>query len=160
VRRTADGFMTIFAISDREFEGLCRAIGRPELAADARFADSAGRMRHADALAEILDGVTRASPTAELAARLAAEDVPFAPVNRIARLHEEPQVVANGLLVEVEHATAGRLRTPRPVARFERTPAELRRPAPLLGEHGDAILSEAGFAPEEVARLRAQGVLR
>ena len=51
VRQTADGYMTIFAIADREFEGLCRALGRPELALDERFRDTAGRFRHADALA-------------------------------------------------------------------------------------------------------------
>jgi crotonobetainyl-CoA:carnitine CoA-transferase CaiB-like acyl-CoA transferase len=159
VRRTADGFMTIFAISDREFEGLCRALGRPELAADPRFADTAGRLRHADALAAIVDEATRRETTAELAARLEAEDVPHAPVNRIGALHEDPQVVANGLVVELVHATAGRLRTPRPVARFDRTPASLRRPAPILGEHGAALLAESGFSPDEVAALREERVL-
>jgi crotonobetainyl-CoA:carnitine CoA-transferase CaiB-like acyl-CoA transferase len=134
-------------------------LGRLDLAGDPRFADTAGRMRHADALAEALDAATRAETTAELARRLAAEDVPFAPVTRIARLHEHEQVVANGLVVEMEYATAGRLRTPRPVARFERTPAALRRPAPGLGEHGAEILAEAGFAPGAIAELRAQGVL-
>jgi crotonobetainyl-CoA:carnitine CoA-transferase CaiB-like acyl-CoA transferase len=159
VRRTADGFMTIFAIADREFEGLCRALGRPELLADARFADAAARMRHADALAAVLDAATAARSSAELAARLAAEDVPFAPVNRIGSLHEDPQVVANGLVVEMQHPTGGRLRTPRPVARFDRTPASLRRPAPVLGEHGAEVLAEAGFAPDEIEGLRAEGAL-
>ena len=159
VRRTADGHMTIFAISDREFEGLCRALGRPELLADPRFADTAARMRHADALAAMIDEVTRASTSAELAARLAAEDVPHAPVNRVATLHEDPQVIANGLVVEMQHPTGGRLRTPRPVARFDRTPASLRRPAPVLGEHGAEVLAEAGLAPGEIEALRAEGAL-
>jgi crotonobetainyl-CoA:carnitine CoA-transferase CaiB-like acyl-CoA transferase len=159
VRRTRDGFMTVFAISDREFEGLCRALGRPGLARDPRFADTSGRMRHADALAAIVDEATRARTNAELAERLAAEDVPFAPVNRVATLHEDPQVIANGLVVEMEHATAGRLRTPRPVARFDRTPASLRRPAPRLGEHGVEVLAEAGYAPDAIRALREEGAL-
>jgi crotonobetainyl-CoA:carnitine CoA-transferase CaiB-like acyl-CoA transferase len=159
VRRTADGFMTVFAISDREFEGLCRALDRPDLARDARFAEAAARLRNADELAEIVEAATRARRTAELAERLAAEDVPHARVNRLAALFEDPQVVANELVVEMEHATAGRLRTTRPVARFDRTPAGLRRAAPILGEHGAEVLAEAGFAAAEIRALREEGVL-
>jgi crotonobetainyl-CoA:carnitine CoA-transferase CaiB-like acyl-CoA transferase len=80
-------------------------------------------------------------------------------VNRLETLHEDAQVVANGLLVEVEHPCAGRLRTPRPVARFEATPATLRRPAPSLGEHGVEVLRELGLPADEIERLRAQQVL-
>jgi crotonobetainyl-CoA:carnitine CoA-transferase CaiB-like acyl-CoA transferase len=159
VRRTADGWMTIFAIADAEFIGLCRALGRADLLADERFCDTTGRLRHADALAAILDQATCARKTADLCARLEAEDVPHAPVNRIETLHEDAQVVANALLVEMEHPTAGRLRTPRPVARFDATPASLRRPAPSLGEHGAEVLRELGMASGEIETLRAARVV-
>ena len=159
VRRTADGFMTIFAIADSEFAGLCRALSRPELALDERFRDTAGRMRHADALAAFLDEATRAQSTASLCARLEAEDVPYAPVNRLETLHEDVQVVANALLVEMEHPRAGRLRTPRPVARFDVTPASLRCPAPSLGEHGGEVLRELGLCASEIEDLRAKQIL-
>jgi crotonobetainyl-CoA:carnitine CoA-transferase CaiB-like acyl-CoA transferase len=159
VRRTLDGHMTIFAIQDAEFAGLCRALGRPELTRDERFRDTAGRMRHADVLAALLDEVTCTQTTASLCARLAAEDVPHAPVNRLETLHEDAQVVANALLVEVEHPSAGRLRTPRPVARFDATPASLRRPAPLLGEHGTEVLRELGLPAGEIDDLRAKQIL-
>jgi crotonobetainyl-CoA:carnitine CoA-transferase CaiB-like acyl-CoA transferase len=159
VRRTADGYMTIFAVADPEFAGLCRALGRPELARDERFRDATGRFQHADVLARMLDEATRAQKTASLCARLEAEDVPHAPVNRLESLHEDPQVVANALLVELEHATAGRLRTPRPVAQFAATPASLRRPAPSLGEHGAEVLRELGLAEPEIESLRAERIL-
>ncbi len=159
VRRTADGFMTIFAIADAEFAGMCRALGRPELADDPRFADTTARMQHADVLAAALDEATARHTTRDLCARLAAEDVPHAPVNRIASIHEDPQVVENALLAEVEHPAAGKLRTPRPVAAFDRTPPALRRPAPSLGEHGPEILAELGIATDEIAALREQGVV-
>jgi len=159
VRPTADGFMTIFAIADREFEGLCRALGRPELALDERFLDTAGRMRHADVLAGILDETTRSRTTASWCERLAAEDVPHAPVNQLETLHEDEQVLANALLVEMEHPRAGRLRTPRPVARFDVTPATLRRPAPSLGEHGVEVLREMGLPASEIDDLRAKKIL-
>lgn len=159
VRRTRDGHMTIFAIADAEFAGLCRALGRPELAHDERFRDTAGRLRHADVLAELLDAVTREHTTASLCARLEAEDVPHAPVNRLETLHEDAQVVANQLLVELEHASAGRLRTPRPIARFDATPAALRRPPPSLGEHGAELLGELGLGPDEIDALRARRIV-
>ena len=108
VRRTADGFMTIFAIADAEFAGLCRALGRPELTLDERFRDTAGRMRHADALARHpRRGDALAQSTASLCARLAAEDVPHAPVNRLETLHEDAQV-ARQCAARRDGAPAGR----------------------------------------------------
>jgi crotonobetainyl-CoA:carnitine CoA-transferase CaiB-like acyl-CoA transferase len=159
VRRTLDGFMTIFAIADAEFAGLCRALDHPELIRDERFRDTAGRMRHADVLARVLDEATCAQTTASLCARLEAEDVPHAPVNRLETLHQDAQVIANGVLVEMEHASAGRFRTPRPVACFDATPASLRRPPPLLGEHGAELLGELGLAAGEIDDLRAKQIV-
>lgn len=69
------------------------------------------------------------------------------------------QVVANQIIVESEHPHAGPMRQPRPAARFDRTPAALRGFAPLLGEHTDQLLAEAGVATEELAALHEQGVI-
>ena len=159
VRQTKDGHMTIFAISDAEFGGLCRALDCPELIDDPRFADVTLRTRNADLLAELLDRATGAHTTAELCARLEVEDVPHAAVTSLESLHRHPQVIENRLLVESEHPHAGRTRTPRPVASFEATPATLRRPAPALGEHTDELLAELGLPEGEIHELRAEGVL-
>ncbi|TDJ04784.1 MAG: CoA transferase [Deltaproteobacteria bacterium] len=159
VRQTKDGHMTIFAISDAEFGGLCRALDCPELSDDPRFADVTLRTRNADLLAELLDRATGAHTTAELCARLEVEDVPHAAVTSLESLHRHPQVIENRLLVESEHPHAGRTRTPRPVASFEATPATLRRPAPALGEHTDELLAELGLPEGEIHELRAEGVL-
>jgi crotonobetainyl-CoA:carnitine CoA-transferase CaiB-like acyl-CoA transferase len=159
IRRTADGFMTITAIKDHEFQGLCRALDRLELTQDPRFADAGNRARNAGALHDVIDPITQTQTTAALQARLRAEDVPHAVVNRPERIHEDPQVLANELLVETEHPTAGRMRQPRPVGDFEATPSELRRPAPELGEHTDEILRDLDLTPAQVAALRAAGVV-
>jgi crotonobetainyl-CoA:carnitine CoA-transferase CaiB-like acyl-CoA transferase len=68
--------------------------------------------------------------------------------------------VANGTLVESAHPALGRIREPRPPARFERTPAAIRGPAPRLGEHSDAVLAELGRSAAEIAALRASGAVR
>ena len=159
MRRTADGYLTVSAVTRPEFEGLCRALGRPELARDERFRDTASRFRHSDVLAGILDETTGSRTTASWCERLAAEDVPHAPVNRLETLHEDEQVIASALLVEMEHARAGRIRTPRPVARFDATPASLRRPPPSLGEHGAEVLRELGLPESEIDDLRAKKIL-
>ena len=159
IRATADGFATFNAVQEAEFQGLCRAVGRPDLASDARFADARERMRNAQALHDTLDEVVRGYGTHALVARLREHDVPFAVVNRVDALHEDPQVVANGLLVESEHPSAGPMRTPRPAPRFEATPTELRLPAPRLGEHSDEILAELGVRDAELRTLREEGVV-
>ena len=91
--------------------------------------------------------------------RLEAEGVPCAPVLTRSALVEHPQVAAAGTLVEVDHPVAGRLRQARPATRFEATPSSIRRGAPLLGEHTEELLAEAGLSATEIAALRDAGVV-
>jgi crotonobetainyl-CoA:carnitine CoA-transferase CaiB-like acyl-CoA transferase len=159
IRDTADGWLTFNFVQDHEFKGLARALERPDLLDDERFADPASRARNAAALHDLVNELTRTHATAELAARLRAEDVPFALVNRVEDLANDPQVVASGVLVESEHPRAGRMRTPRPVPQFERTPCAVRHPAPGLGEHSAEILAELGLDRAQIEALQAKGVL-
>ena len=159
VFETADGYITVGAVSDAEWAGLTRALGHPEWLDDPRFQTPAGRVRHADARLELTAEVLKTRTSAEWLARLEAEDVPCAPVLSRAEVIADAQVAANELIVESDHPQAGRMRQPRPAARFERTPAEIRSPAPLLGEHTDAVLAELGISPEQLAALRAAGVV-
>ena len=99
------------------------------------------------------------SGTAEWLERLDAEQVPCAPILSRAELLTHPQIQANELIVESEHPHAGPMRQPRPAARFDATPAEIRRPAPLLGEHTDELLHELGLTPAEITALRNAGVI-
>jgi len=158
VFETADGYLTTGAVSDAEWQGLARALGHPEWIRDERFRTAKGRVAHVEARLALMAEALRARPTAEWLARLEAEEVPCAPVLRREELADHPQIRANGLLVEDEHPTAGRLRQPRPAARFEATPAALRRPAPTLGQHSDEVLAEIGYDDAEIAALRDAGV--
>ena len=92
-------------------------------------------------------------------ARLEARDVLCAPVNRYADLPSDPQVIASGMLVEQEHPRAGRLRTLDTPIRFSDTPGGIRTPSPGLGEHTDAVLTEAGLTSGELSTLRSRGVI-
>ncbi len=156
---TADGFITCGTVADAEWQAFARAVGHPEWLDDPRFATPAARVAHWDERLERMQEALRGRTTAEWLARLDAADVPCAPILGRRELLDHPQLAANELLVESEHPHAGRVRQPRPAARFERTPAEIRRPAPLLGEHTDELLAELGLAPEEVQVLRRDKVV-
>jgi len=159
VFETADGYLTVGAVSDAEWAGLTRALGHPEWLDDPRFQTPAGRVKHADARLELTAEVLKTRTSAEWLARLEAEDVPCAPVLSREEVIADAQVAANELIVESDHPQAGRMRQPRPAARFERTPAEIRSPAPLLGEHTNAVLTELGISLEQLAALRAAGIV-
>ena len=159
IRATKDGFLTVLPISDREFEAMCRALECPDLLDDPRFATSNDRFRHGPALSELVDAEVAKHETAELCRRFEAHDVPHAPVNNIADLHRDPQVIENQLLVEQDNPHSGRVRFPRSPVHFEATPTSIRRHTPALGEHSDEVLSELGLAADEIAKLRADAVV-
>jgi crotonobetainyl-CoA:carnitine CoA-transferase CaiB-like acyl-CoA transferase len=156
---TADGYITAAANTDSEWQGLCRALARPEWLDDPRFKTPVDRIRNADLRLEQTAQVLRSKSSAQWLERLRANQVPCAPVLTREEVLRDAQVVANQIIVKSAHPHAGPMRQPRPAARFERTPAALRRFAPLLGEHTDEVLAEAGVGAGELATLREQGVI-
>jgi crotonobetainyl-CoA:carnitine CoA-transferase CaiB-like acyl-CoA transferase len=154
-----DGWIYVAVWIDRLWEPFCKAIDRPALAADERFATRADRRERRAELTTLLAEIFRARTVADWMARLEAHDVLCAPVNRYADLPADPQVLATRLIVEQEHPRAGRFRTLDTPIRFERTPGGIRTPAPALGEHTDVVLAEAGLTPDAIAGLRASGVV-
>ena len=156
VTRMRDGFASIGVVSDDEFRGLCAAYGRPEVAEDPRFATIAARTQNAADLVPLLTELAAAQDVDDFIPRAQAHDVPAAKVVNLKDLPREPQIVHNGVFLERDHPTAGRVREPRPAARFSATPARIGRLAPTPGEHSDEIVAELGFDP---VALRSAGVI-
>jgi crotonobetainyl-CoA:carnitine CoA-transferase CaiB-like acyl-CoA transferase len=157
VYQTADGYITASTMSDAEWKGMARATDHLEWLDDPRFSTPGGRVSNSDARLRLVGDVLRQRTSAEWLMALEAEDVPCAPILSREQLIADPQVAENELLIEEEHPLAGRIRYARPAARFERTPAALRRPAPALGQHNREILAQIGYSDQEVAELRGAG---
>jgi crotonobetainyl-CoA:carnitine CoA-transferase CaiB-like acyl-CoA transferase len=156
--RTRDGWAVGIAVQDAQFRGLCRAVGREELADDPRFATLRVRFQHLPELYAELEAAIAEWPTAELVARARREGAPFAPVNDFADFLADPQTRHNATVFEVEDAAGARTRYLTHAVRYAATPATFRRAPPRPGEHTDEVLREAGYSDAEVRRLREAGV--
>jgi crotonobetainyl-CoA:carnitine CoA-transferase CaiB-like acyl-CoA transferase len=159
VFETTDGYITVGAVSDVEWEGLARGAGHPEWLDDPRFKTVAGRARYADERLELTQEALRGKSSREWLAIFDASQVPSAPILSREDLFTDPQIAANGLIVESIHPHAGAMRQPRPPIRFETTPASIQRQAPMLGEHTDEVLRESSLTDDEIAELRRSGVI-
>jgi len=157
---TADGMVAVMMPQQAEFRALCRALGRPDIAEDARFSTPQARSRHPAELRAILEPLMARQPTTTLEA---ASRVEGAPVGRVNERHEvlvDPQVVHNQALVELDHGAVGRVRLARAAARFDGVALRPTTSAPHLGEHGREVLRELGFDDSQVAQWISSGVLR
>ena len=158
IYQTADGYMTVAVQTDRQWAGLANAVEHPEWLDDPRFKTPALRAENVDERLRLTQEALLARPTTEWLDIITAANVPCAPVLTRNQVIRHEQVRELGLLEEYDHPAAGRLRQTRAAARFSRTPAEIRHGAPALGEHTEAVLSELGYAPAEIAGLRANRV--
>ncbi len=156
---TADGWITVGAANQANWERLVEVLGEPELAADPRFRDNRARMAHRQDLAARLAGHFKTRDSAAWMAALDAAGVPAGPVRSIAEMQADPQALARGMVTEVEHSRLGPVRTLGTPVQFSATPCTLRRGAPLYGEHSRAVLAEHGWSASEIEDLIAAGVL-
>lgn len=138
---TRDGYIALLPYTDAQWQRFFALAGRADLAADARYADTASRARHYDALYADLAEIVAQSSTAEWLARLADADIPHSRVNRLDDLFDDPHLQATGFFREMKHPTEGTLITTAIPMRFSRTPGNIRRLAPRQDADRAAVLS-------------------
>jgi len=159
VYQTADGWITVAVQTDAQWVALTGALGRKEWLDDPRFRTPALRQQNVEDRLRLTQEALKAGNSADWLDKLTKAQVPCAPVLTRNQVMRAPQVEALGLVVETSHHKAGKLRQTRPAARFSRTPSEIRRGAPALGEDAGAILAELGLSAGEIAALREAGVV-
>jgi formyl-CoA transferase len=157
--RASDGWFTVGANNDKLFDSFCRAIDRTDLGADARFDTRQRRLENRRDLAAEIERTTAKEPRAHWLGRLDAAGVPCGPINTYAEALADPHALAREMVVDLVHPGAGPIKNLGVPVKLSDTPGAVDRPAPLLGEHTDAILTELGYEPSERAALRAAGVV-
>ena len=159
IYETSDGYITAGAVSDAEWKGMCQALDKEAWLTDERFATPRARGMNAKLRLEMSADVLRTNTSEYWLKKLDECEVPSAPVLSRPEVIQQEQVQVNEILTEYDQPGLGRVRQPRAAALFEATPTNTRQLAAALGEHGQAVLGEAGFSATEIEALLNSGVL-
>ncbi|MBI2891227.1 MAG: CoA transferase [Nitrospirae bacterium] len=151
--RAKDGFVTLAVGNDEIWSRLCLALGRPQLRDDARFRTNADRKARQMELFEILESEFPARTKQEWISLLSEAGVPCGPVNSCEEVVAEPQVLARGALLDLEHDTLGRIRLAGVPWKLAQTMTPEPFGPPVLGEHTEEILAAHGFSAEEISEI-------
>jgi crotonobetainyl-CoA:carnitine CoA-transferase CaiB-like acyl-CoA transferase len=156
----SDGHVIVAVGNDAQFAKFCEAAGRPEWAADVRFAKNANRVRHRDMLVPLIADVMATRTQRAWLAALEALGVPCGPINRLDQVFADPQLAARGLRMDLPHPLAGTVPQVGTPIGFSVTPATYEHAPPLLGEHTAEVLRERlAITEATLADLVARGVV-
>lgn len=158
--QTSDGWINVGAANQANWVRFLDVIGAPELDRDDRFSSNAARRQNLSALIDILNGYLAQDTTENWLARMEKAQLPAGPVNDILQMHEDPQAIARDMIVDVEHATAGAVKTIGHPVKYSRTPAKVDQAAPVLGQHSREVLGEIGYDADQIeALIKAKAVI-
>lgn len=154
-----DGWINLGIANDSLWRRYCDAVGRPDLRDDPRFATAPARVEHRRALIPVIEALTRERTVAGWMDLLGAAGVPCGRIRSVAEVCTNPQLVDRGRVVERPHPTAGTVQMIGPPIELGDTPARVETAPPLLGEHTDAVLGEAGYSAAGIRALRTEGAV-
>ncbi len=158
--QTADGYLVIGVASEVIWKRFCEAIGHTDLANDQRFADNSKRVENRGELIALLSETFLQRPNDAWFKLLTDAEVPCAPVQTIDQVFQAPQVLQRDMVIEVDHPTAGKVGMAGIPVKFSVTPATVRRPPPLLGEHNEEILKTwLGLSADSIDELKKENVI-
>jgi crotonobetainyl-CoA:carnitine CoA-transferase CaiB-like acyl-CoA transferase len=155
--KTSDGHIIVTAGNDSQFRAFCQAAGRSELADNPRFARNSARVANRAELVPVLESIVAAQPSAWWIERLEASGVPCGPINDIAEVWRDPQVIARGMRVDLPHALGVDVASVASPLRLSGTPVAYRMAPPVLGAHTREVLREKlGWTDEQIRALEQE----
>jgi glutaryl-CoA transferase len=158
--QTADSYLVIGVASEGIWKRFCAAIGKDDLAVDARFEKNADRVKNREALIDLLTEMFRARDNETWLRVLNQAEVPCAPIQTIDQVFSAPQVLHRKMLVEIAHPTVGSVKMAGIPVKLSATPPSVRLPPPLLGEHSEQVLSSwLGMSADAIDQLKQKGVI-
>ena len=156
--QASDGWFAIAVGNDRQFVRLCELLGKPELAANEKFATNSTRVQNREEIIALLASIFKMASVAEWLEKLDKAEIPCGPINNFEQVFSMPQVKEREMLVQMEHPTIGALPLVGSPLKMSATPVEYRIPPPLMGEHTEDILMDVlGYSNEKVKELRNRG---
>ena len=157
--RASDGYFTVGAANPKLWPIFAKLIGREELTEDARFKGVGDRVKNRPALEKEIEVATSKGTRAHWLARCEAAGIPAGPIYSIPEAQADPHAQARGMVQELQHPQAGRVKALGNPVKLSRSPAALRSAAPLLGADTDAVLAGIGYSVAEIGALRARKVI-
>jgi len=158
--RARDGYLIIGAGNDRLWKAFCEVIGAPEWADDPRFDTNLKRVERREEMVRLIEARLQGRSRDQWIAAFAAAGLPTGPINTVDQVFRDPQVLHRGMVQEIDHPTAGRVKLVGIPVKFSATPGEIRLPPPLLGQHTEEVLTGLlGLTASEIAALRSDGVI-
>jgi CoA:oxalate CoA-transferase len=158
---TRDGrYLAIGTPNDQLFGKLMQVLGLEAHIGDSRFVSYSSRKRNEDALLPLVEPAVRTRESSELEQALQVAGVPCARVNNFKEVFEHPQIVARGVVREIEHPRLGKMRATRNPVLLDHDGPAIDRHAPMLGEHSQEVLAELGYSPAAIRELIAAGVTK
>jgi CoA:oxalate CoA-transferase len=158
---TRDGrYLAIGTPNDQLFGKLMQVLGLEAHIGDSRFVSYSSRKRNEDALLPLVEPAVRRRESSELEQALQVAGVPCARVNNFKEVFEHPQIVARGVVREIEHPRLGKMRATRNPVLLDHDGPAIDRHAPMLGEHSEEVLAELGYSPAATRELIASGVTK
>jgi crotonobetainyl-CoA:carnitine CoA-transferase CaiB-like acyl-CoA transferase len=159
--QTSDGWLNIGIANDKFWRLFCGVIERPDLGADATYAEASERVRLREQLVPIVSGIVLEKPRAYWIERLRVAGVPYGDIRSVGEVCDAEQLTSRGMVIEMPHPTAGRVRNIDSPFRFDDINDDVHHAPPLLGEHTNEVLTELlSLSAEELASLHARGVIR
>jgi crotonobetainyl-CoA:carnitine CoA-transferase CaiB-like acyl-CoA transferase len=155
----SDGWLTLGVANDDQWRKFCEVVRRPDLGGDARFATQPGRVRHREPLLAEVRAILKERPRDTWLALFDPEGIPCGAIRTVGEVCDGDILRSRNMVAEMDHATAGKVKTIKNPIHLDRTPLDRYAPPPRLGEHTAAVLEGLGYGPEEIAALQKSGNL-